>query len=363
MNGNTFGTIFRVTTWGESHGAAIGAIIDGCPSGISLSVEDFQEDLQMRQGGNQSFTTPRKESDQVFLESGVFEGITTGTPIALRIENKNQKSEDYDALKTVFRPGHADLTTHVKHQHRDPRGGGRASARETAARVAAGVVAKKILSRFGVEIAAWVQQVGPHTLEFDFEEKTISQLKQFRSYSRLLTLEVRPEIEQQLETLKQVGDSWGGAITCAITGLAPGLGEPNFDKMQSLLAHGILSLPAAVGFEIGSGRGFSQLPGSAIRDEIIQTSSGPRPKTNKTGGLLGGLTTGNPLYFSTYFHAPTSIPRNISSVNERGETVEVNVQGRHDCFPLPRAIPMVESMAAITLVDAYMRAGRIPEKL
>lgn len=362
MNGNTYGSLFRITTWGESHGPALGVVIDGCPSGLPLQEEDFQEDLLLRQGGQASFTTARKEADSVIIESGVWQGITTGTPISLRILNQNQKSEDYEDVKDVFRPGHADLTTFLKQGHRDPRGGGRASARETTARVAAAVVAKKLLLHLQVEIAAWVSQVGPHTLEEEDPETTANVKKQ-RAASPLRTLRAQPEIESQLEVLKKVGDSWGGSIRCLVTGLPPGLGEPVFDKLPALLSHGLLSLPAAVAFEIGSGKAFSELPGSAIRDEIHSTPQGPRPKSNKTGGVLGGMTTGNPLYCSVSFHAPTSIPRPIQTVNVSGETKEIEVLGRHDSFPLPRAVPMVESMVALTLIDLFLRAGKMPENL
>lgn len=362
MNGNTYGSLFRITTWGESHGPALGVVIDGCPSGLALKEEDFQEDLSLRQGGQSNFTTARKEVDAVSIESGVWQGITTGTPISLRILNQNQKSEDYENLKDVFRPGHADLTTFLKHGHRDPRGGGRASARETAARVAAGVVAKKILKLFSIEVAAWVSQIGPHT--FDEEDpESAEKVRNLRNASSLRTLSPKPEVESQLEILKNAGDSWGGGIRCVVTGLPVALGEPIFDKLPALLSHGLLSLPAAVAFEVGSGKSFSELPGSAIRDEIHSTSLGPRPKTNKTGGVLGGMSTGNPLLVSIFFHAPTSIARPIQTVNAKGESKEIEVRGRHDAFPLPRAIPMVESMIALTLVDLLLRAGRIPENL
>ncbi len=361
MNGNSFGTLFRITTWGESHGPAVGVVIDGCPSGLALAAEDFAADMKSRQGGNAGFTTARQEADAVQIESGLWDGKTTGTPLALRILNQQQNSADYAEFQDLFRPGHADLTTHLKHGHRDARGGGRASARETTARVAAGVVAKKILRLVGVELAAWVCQVGPHSLADDLESP--GEIQKKRAQSALGTLAPQPELEKQLAVLKQVGDSWGGAVRCSVAGLATGLGEPIFDKLPAQLAHGQLSLPAAVAYEHGMGKTFAELPGSAIRDEIHLTAQGPRPKSNKTGGVLGGMSTGNPLLFTVYFHAPTSIPRPISTVNEQGETKEIVVKGRHDCFPLPRAIPMVESMAAITLLDFYLRAGRIPENL
>lgn len=369
MNGNRFGTIFQITTWGESHGPAIGVVIDGCPSGLPLTSVDFQEDMLRRQGGNASFATPRKETDSVKIESGVFEGITTGTPISLRIENGEQRSSDYEEFRTVPRPGHADLTTYLKHGHRDHRGGGRSSARETAARVAGGVVAKKILSSLGVEVAAWVSRVGPHELPDDakewIHEAPLTEVKRARDASKLaFPTSTATEIERTVEILRTAGDSWGGEVQCRVEGLPAGIGEPLFDKLNALLAHGLMSLPAAVAFETGGGALFASLPGSAIRDDIQPSPQGPRPATNKHGGLLGGMSTGLPLQLAVKFHAPTSIPRAIHSVDlEKGSTKEITVGGRHDAFPLPRAVPMVEAMVAITLVDALMRAGRISERL
>lgn len=364
MNGNTFGTIFRITTWGESHGPSLGVVIDGCPSGLPLGLEDFRQDLSRRQGGGSSFATPRKEADEVEVESGLFEGLTTGTPIALRIRNLSQKSSDYDALKDVFRPGHSDLTTYLKHGHRDHRGGGRSSARETVARVAAGVVAKKILSHsFGVELAAWVSRIGPAAIA-SVENFPLAEIRRARDASSLAV--PSPDsalLEESVEKLRAAGNSCGGAIQCRVENLPPGIGEPVFDKLGALLGHALLSLPAATAFEVGGGQRLSELPGSALRDPIRQTAEGPRPAGNKHGGLLGGITTGLPLHMSVSFHAPTSIPQPIATVSTAGEEKEIVVGGRHDAFPLPRAVPMVEAMAAITLVDALLRAGRLPEKL
>lgn len=360
MNGNSFGNIFRVTTWGESHGTAIGAIIDGCPSGLSLSPEDFLPDMLRRKGGGQNFTTARAEDDSVLIESGVFEGKTTGTPISLRIENKNIRSADYEEFRHIPRPGHADFTTHIKQEHRDHRGGGRSSARETAARVAAGVVAKKLLT--GVEIFARVNRVGPYVWE-ETEIASMDSKRKLRDSSPLFLLadeKKSSEILSYVEKLKTAGDSWGGAIRVEVHGLPAGLGEPVFDKLNALLAHALMSLPAAVGCEMGGGISMSHLPGSAIRDPIGKNG----PISNIHGGLLGGMTTGHPLLINIAFHAPTSVPRPIDSVDLRtGETKEIIVGGRHDSFPLPRAVPMVEAMIAITLADAYLRAGRIPENL
>jgi chorismate synthase len=362
MNGNSFGTIFRVTTWGESHGPALGAVIDGCPAGLPLVAEDFRNDMERRQGGRAAFTTPRKEADLVRIESGVFEGVTTGTPISLRLENNSQQSADYEELRDRFRPGHADLTTHLKHGRRDHRGGGRSSARETAARVAAGVVAKKLLGLFQVDTAAWLERVGPLTVEGaeEFKLLPLDVIRKLRDASPLALPGGTAEMESAVHTLREAGDSWGGFLRCRVDGLAPGLGEPVFDKLGALLGHGLLSLPAAVSFEIGGVEAASHLPGSALRDPIGEEL---KPLTNRHGGVLGGMSTGLPLFVGVAFHAPTSIPRPIATVDAAGNPHEILVQGRHDSFPLPRAVPMVEAMVALTLADAYLRAGRIPEKL
>ena len=369
MNGNSFGTIFRITTWGESHGGALGAIVDGCPAGLALNPDDFLTDMARRRGGGKSFTTPRKEEDSVEIESGVFEGLTTGAPIALRIVSSAQRSSDYEEFRGRPRPGHADLTAFLKHGHVDHRGGGRFSARETAARVAAGVIAKKLLKHVGAEVTAWVDRVGPLAIDDESADEAISlplaRLREKRDASPLFTPAVNSgELLEAAERLRAAGDSWGGSLRARVDGLPGGLGEPIFDKLQATLAHALMSLPAAVAFEVGGGRAHSELPGSGIRDPIVNTPAGPRPESNRHGGLLGGLTTGHPLFVGVSFHAPTSIPRAIDSIDVKsGEAVSLTVGGRHDAFPLPRAVPMVEAMVAIALADALMRAGRIGERL
>jgi chorismate synthase len=368
MNGNRFGTLFQVTTWGESHGPALGAVVDGCPAGLKLSEEDFAADMARRQGGGAAYTTPRKEADRVSIESGVFEGRTTGTPIALRIENAAHDSSEYEAFRDMPRPGHADLTTHLKHGHRDHRGGGRSSARETAARTAAGVVAKKILAAKGIDLAAWISQVGSWDAgpgeNARIEPLSLGEIRSRRDAHHLAapySADWLSVAESTLASVREKGESWGGGVRCRVDGLPAGLGEPVFDKLQATLAHALMSLPAAVAFDSGGGWGLSRIPGSYVRDAI-----GPdlKPLSNKHGGLLGGMTTGLPLFVGVSFHAPTSIPAAIASVNLRtGETAEVKVGGRHDAFPLPRILPVVEAMVAITFVDAMLRAGRIGEKI
>ncbi|HEY8279190.1 MAG TPA: chorismate synthase [Bdellovibrionota bacterium] len=369
MNGNRFGTIFQVTTWGESHGPALGAVVDGCPSGLALDPEDFLADMQRRQGGKSGFTTPRQEADRVTIESGVFEGRTTGCPISLRIENSAQRPADYEELRHRPRPGHADLTTQLKHGHRDHRGGGRSSARETASRVAAGVVAKKLLQKFGVELLAWIESAGPNTLTIDQKAEAsalpLAKLRGALGENEIgVPFSCGKDWAHAALALKDKGDSWGGAVRCRVDGLPVGLGEPVFDKLGALLSHALMSLPAAVAFEAGGGLAMAQLPGSQIRDPIAVTPAGPRPSGNKHGGLLGGLSTGLPLLLGVSFHAPTSIPEAISTVDFRNNReVEIRVGGRHDSFPLPRILPVVEAMVAITLADSLLRAGRIPETL
>jgi len=351
MNGNSFGHIFRITTWGESHGSSLGAIVDGCPSGLPLCAEDFLPDLERRQGGKTAFTTPRKESDLVLIESGVFEDKTTGSPICLRLVNQEQKSADYHSLKDIFRPGHADLTTHLKHGHRDHRGGGRSSARETAARVAAGVVAKKILCLNNIHLAAWVSQVGPHKVE-DLSTRSLEEIR---------GLETWKNWEGELESLRAKKDSWGGILSCKVEGIPPGLGEPVFDKLGSVLAHALMSLPAAVSFRQGSIS--EEAPGSLIRDPISWKAGAPTPLSNKHGGILGGMSTGLPLLCHVGFHAPTSIAQPIETVSKTGIPQSLKVDGRHDAFPLPRALPIVEAMVAIVLLDSLMRAGLVSQKI
>lgn len=370
MNGNTFGRIFRVTTWGESHGTAIGLVIDGCPAGIELAPEDFVPDMQLRQGGKTSFTTARREQDRVHIESGVFRGKTLGTPIALRIENNNVNSNDYEQFEHQPRPGHADITTHWKHGVHDFRGGGRSSARETATRVAAGVVAKKVLVRIGVEVFAYLSEIGKShipPLEADIRHadcetlcSQISHLRKVRDSNLLRSLSADESAALAfVEDAKERGDSLGGAVTSVAFNLPRGLGEPVFDKYNASLSHAFFSLPAVVSVEIGGGRAMAKLPGSKIRDAIQFSENGNiRFASNHHGGLLGGMTSGTPLWSKIWFHAPTSIPEPIATINWASqENVEVSVRGRHDAFPLPRVIPVVEAMQAITTLDAALVQG------
>lgn len=367
MQGNTFGRIFRVTTWGESHGPALGAIIDGCPAGVLLSSEDFTSDMALRQGGNSEFATPRKEADRVSIESGVFEGKTTGTPIALRIENKNTNSKDYESFRSVPRPGHADLTTLWKHSHRDHRGGGRSSARETAARVATAVVAKKILDVYGVRVFAYLSKIKDLAISSPFADlrsqstaelqEQFSNLREIRNKNSLRSLAANEDdLLRTVLNAREAKDSLGGEITAFALNLPRGLGEPIFDKLNAVLAHAYFSLPAVVSLDIGGGMAMSESLGSEIRDSLqFDSDNEVQFQSNSHGGLLGGMSTGMPLWSSVRFHAPTSIPRSVDSINlENKQPQSLNVEGRHDSFPLPRAIPVVEAMLALTLVDAIL---------
>lgn len=366
MKGNSFGRIFRVTTWGESHGPAGGAIVDGCPAGIAIDADLFRSDMQMRQGGHGSHSTPRQESDLVQVESGVFEGKSTGAPIALRIENQNIQSKDYERFRHVPRPGHADITTHWKHDGvRDHRGGGRSSARETAARVAAGSIAKEILRREGIDVLAFVRRIGSAALSFSdlpfhqaskkaIEGELWERVGRERMENPWRVPTKSPEIfSQAVERAVLEKDSLGGTVECWVKGLPRGLGEPVFEKLSAQIASALMSLPAAVVVESGGGYAMSQAPGSEIRDSI--GSDGV--EGNRHGGLLGGMTTGEPLWCAVHFHAPTSIPRSIASVDLRdGSAQALKVEGRHDSVPLPRAVPMVEAMISCVLVDALLIA-------
>ncbi|MCO5143316.1 MAG: chorismate synthase [Oligoflexia bacterium] len=364
MNGNTFGEFFKVTTWGESHGPATGVVIDGCPAKIRLDESIFLEDFQLRQGGNSTLTTARKEKEEIEILSGVLNGQTTGTPISIVVRNTNIRSNDYENVNQKPRPGHADLGVFLKEGAYDHRGGGRLSARETLARTAAGVVAKEILKLKEIELFSWVRRAGPYELteEDGALEKPIVERKNKRNQSELRTL-ANTQVESQtlgvLKKIREAGDSFGGELGLQIENLPPGLGEPVFDKFFALMAHGLSSLPACIGILQGL-HDRSLLPGSAIRDPIgLDTKNKISPLANIHNGTLGGITTGHPILYRVLFHAPTSVQHPIESIDLETKQKEIiSVSGRHDSFPLPRAVPMVEAMAAITLVNLLMRAKK-----
>jgi len=348
MSGSTLGKNFTVSTWGESHGKAIGAVIDGCPSGINLSEQDIQRDLDRRKPGQSPFSTPRNEDDTVEILSGVFEGQTTGTPISLIIHNKNQRSHDYLSLSRIYRPGHADFTYSQKYAVRDIRGGGRSSGRETAARVAAGAIARKILSEFGVSIKAYTVSIGSISIErsnFDIDEiyKNALVMPDSKAYAKAC---------EYLETIKQNNDSAGGVIECVINGLPSGVGEPVFDKLDAVLAKAILSIGAVKGIEFGSGFSASALTGSQNNDSFKATQNGQIEKlSNNSGGITGGISEGFPIVFRAAIKPTPSIKKPQSTVTTDMQNVTVEIEGRHDPVIVPRAVVVVESMTAITLTD------------
>ncbi len=350
---NTFGHLFRVTTFGESHGAAIGCVIDGCPAGLVFDLDFVQKELDRRRPGQSALVTQRKESDTAKVLSGVFEGRTLGTPIAILIENEDPKSKDYAHLAEAFRPSHADFAWQAKFGHRDYRGGGRSSARETAARVAAGAVAKLFLREKGISIDAFVAQVGPVRLEKDFEELDFSKIE--ATDVRCPDLETAEKMIDLIQKTKKAGDTVGGTVGCVIAGCPPGLGAPVFGKLSADLGHAMLGINAAKGFEIGSGFGGAELFGSEHNDEFYEEDGQILTKTNRSGGVQGGISNGMPIVFRVAFKPVATIMRPQNSVNEKGENVIVEGRGRHDPCVLPRAVPIVEAMAALVLADHFLR--------
>jgi len=353
---SSFGTLFRVTTFGESHGSAIGCVVDGCPARIPLSVEDLQPQLDRRRPGSSTLTTPRKETDTVSILSGVENGLTLGTPIGLSIPNSDTKPGDYAEMETVPRPSHADFTYAEKYGLRARSGGGRASARETAARVAAGAVAEKMLSIFHpVEIVAWVESVGSlSAARPDLE--TVSRAQVDASLVRCPDPEASPRLIAAVEEARDAGDSVGGVIACVCRGIPPGWGEPVFDKLHAKLAHAMMSIPATRGFEIGEGFSATLLRGSQHNDPFeAKLGGGIQPATNHCGGVQGGISNGETLFFRVAFKPVSTISLPQPTVAFDGTPVVFEAKGRHDPCVLPRAVPIVESMAALVLADACLR--------
>jgi chorismate synthase len=352
--GNTFGHLFRVTTWGESHGAAIGVVVDGCPPLLPLAEADIQPDLDRRAPGQSALVTQRKESDTVRIMSGVFEGRTLGTPISLMIQNEDMKPGDYKDIQTKYRPSHADYTYDAKYGIRDWRGGGRTSARETAGRVAAGAIARKLLAeRWGVEIVAWVSKVGTLTAECDAE--TVTRAAVDRTPIRCPDLTVAERMIAAVEAARKDGNSLGGIVSCAVRHCPVGWGEPVFDRLEADLAKAVLSLPASKGFEIGSGFAGTDLTGREHNDEFYMDGDRVRTRTNRSGGVQGGITNGETIYFRSAFKPTATIMREQNTVTVDHEDTTLTGRGRHDPCVLPRAVPMVEAMTALVLVDHALR--------
>lgn len=346
MSGNSFGKLFTVTTYGESHGQALGGIIDGCPPGLPLCEADLQHDLDRRKPGTSRFTTARREADAVKILSGVFEGKTTGTPIGIAIENTDQRSKDYADIQSVFRPGHADYTYQQKYGFRDYRGGGRSSARETAIRVAAGAIAKKFLnSVLGIEIYGCLAQLG--TVKAQLTDRSQIALNPF-----FCADESKVEaMADTMKALKKAGDSVGAKVTVVATGMPVGLGEPIFDRLDADLAHGLMSINAVKGVEIGAGFACVSQKGTEHRDEMTPQGF----KSNNAGGILGGISSGQDIVAHIALKPTSSIATPGDSVNINGEAVEVVTKGRHDPCVGIRAVPIAEAMVAITLMDHYLR--------
>lgn len=351
MAGSTFGTLFRLTTFGESHGDAIGGIVDGFPANVEIDFAFIQSELDRRKPGQSKIVTQRKEADKVQFLSGIFEGKSTGTPIGFLIPNEDAKSKDYDHLKTQFRPSHADFTYHQKYGHRDYRGGGRSSARETASRVVAGALAKLFLKSQGISIHGFVSQVGHLAMSFD-QIQTIDYSLTETNAVRCPDPKLAMEMEQFLLEIKKQGDTVGGCVSCVIQGVPAGLGEPVFDKLHAELGKAMLSINAAKGFEIGSGFDGVSMLGSQHNDLFQSDGS---TKTNFSGGIQGGISNGMPIYFKTAFKPIATLIQVQPSIDLDGNEVELAGKGRHDPCVVPRAVPIVEAMAALVVMDFWLR--------
>ena len=351
--GNSFGTLFKISTWGESHGGGIGVIIDGCPPRLPLSAEDIQPDLDRRRPGQSKITTPRDEADHVEILSGVYDGLTLGTPIAMLVRNKDARPQAYDEMKEKFRPSHADFTYQTKYGHRNHEGGGRSSARETIARVAAGAVAKKILSFDGIVIRAYIERI--HNIEAPPIDNIPSLEEVEKSPTRCPHPETAAKMVQCILEAKKAGDSVGGSILCRVLGLPVGLGSPVFDRLEADLAKAMLGLPATKGFEVGSGFSGTYLKGSEHNDLFESKDGKVRTSSNRSGGVQGGISNGEELFFRTAFKPTATVLQKQKTVTDKGEATELMGRGRHDPCVLPRAVPIVEAMASLVLIDHRMR--------
>lgn len=360
MAGSTFGKKFKVMTWGESHGQALGVVIDGCPAGLMLNEDDIQKYLDLRKPGQNKYATQRNEDDKVEILSGVFEGKTTGTPISLIIYNKSQRSSDYSEIASYYRPGHADYTFDVKYGFRDYRGGGRSSGRETTARVAAGAIALKLLELFGVKFTTYAKQIGPFEINMDnFDESNISE-----DLLRMPDKETSLKAQEYLDKVRAEKDSVGGIIECRIDGVYPGLGDPVFDKLDARLAYAIMSIGAVKGIEFGEGFNVANLKGSENNDEFyinkdvsnksFDLIKDVSKKTNHSGGVLGGMSDGSTIVFRCAIKPTPSIAKEQRTINKNGEDITVSIKGRHDPIIVPRAVVVVEAMAALTILDAML---------
>lgn len=350
MAGNSFGNIYKLISFGESHGKGIGGVIDGCPAGIKLNLDMIQHELRRRKPGQSKITTPRKEEDEVEFLSGIFEGKTTGTPIGFLIRNQDQQSGDYDHLKDIYRPSHADFTYEKKYGIRDHRGGGRSSARETIARVVAGAVAKQILGQQGITFTAYVSQIGP--IEIPNSDSSYSETSIESNAVRCPDESTAKKMITYIESCLAAGDSTGGKISCFIQGVPAGLGEPVFDKLHADLGKAMLSINAVKGFEIGSGFRAASMKGSEHNDEF---APGGKTKTNFSGGIQGGISNGADIYFHVAFKPVATIQREQDTITKDNASIKLSAKGRHDPCVVPRAVPIVEAMAAMVILDHWLR--------
>jgi len=353
MAGNSFGTVFKLTTFGESHGLAMGGVIDGCPAGLELDLEAVNLELERRKPGQSAIVTQRKEADQVQFLSGIFNGQTTGTPIGFIIHNKDQKSKDYSHIKDKYRPSHADYTYQKKYGIRDYRGGGRSSARETVCRVVAGAIAKQILHHHGIDVYSYVSKVHDIRIPQSPEEIRIKDID--ANAVRCPHAETASLMEKHILEIRKEGDSVGGLITGVAKNVPAGLGEPVFDKLHADLGKAMLSINAVKGFEIGSGFSGTDLKGSEHNDAFTSKSGVIKTETNHSGGIQGGISNGELIYFNVAFKPTATIIKDQNSVNQAGENVKVQGKGRHDPCVLPRAVPIVDAMLALVLVDHVLR--------
>ena len=352
MSGNTFGTLFTVTSFGESHGPAIGCVVDGCPPGLEISAADIQLELDRRKPGTSRHVTQRRESDSVEILSGVFEGRSTGTPIALLIRNEDQRSKDYGNIAETFRPGHADYTYEQKYGLRDYRGGGRSSARETISRVVAGALAKLALRQLGVNITAYTSQVGPIKLEGTYSDYNFDLIE--TNDVRCPDPEKAKEMADLIYKVKGEGDTIGGTLTCVIKGCPIGLGQPVFGKLHAALGNAMLSINAAKAFEYGEGFKGLKMKGSEQNDVFYNNNGRIETHTNHSGGIQGGLSNGQDIYFRVVFKPIATLLMEQETVNIDGVDTTLKARGRHDACVLPRAVPIVEAMAAMTILDYYL---------
>lgn len=347
--GNTFGKLFKITTFGESHGKALGAIVEGCPAGLVLDEEKIRHEMQRRKPGQSKITTQRKEEDEIEILSGVFEGKTTGTPIGIVIPNSDQKSKDYSHISDKFRPSHADFTYFEKYGIRDYRGGGRSSARETAARVAGGAIAKQFLATKGIQVQAYVSQVGDLTLSKSYKELNLDLAEE--NIVRCPDPEMAEQMISLIDSVRLDRDTIGGVVSCVISNCPPGLGEPVFDRLHAELGKAMLSINAVKGFEYGSGFEGVKMRGSQHNDALVNEGGKIKTTTNHSGGIQGGISNGEDIYFRVAFKPVATIMQDQESINEAGEPVTVSGKGRHDPCVVPRAVPIVEAMAALVIAD------------